>query len=375
LHTEYSEFIDPGGKSDYFSELESDIKKEQRDLIRDLETKTPVRKFFYKLNSSGFDKNPFCQFNLKQNGNYLLRSVNLIVKFKDSILHTNPDFKLKELLLDMYFEMYGIDTKFSNTDTLLSSRLYNRYLSICLDNNSETIFQSESVWKINVFDFTNIDLPLNYLDQSNSITMYPQTSMIVLSTCAYFYLEVILQPTDIIIHPQIRYLRPKNSNIYTIKSSNYNSWIENSGFLVGLFLCFEPIISTVHSDKLDPDYIPDLVSIKITQGSKEYLYGSESIVNFETPEFKYSILILDPSLRSREHIKDILNGYVYDSKKIHGINITSSSDYPINSNIFDIDEDDFENIPGATIELSFEQDYNYLHRFNCHENFIYLDVI
>jgi hypothetical protein len=279
-------------------------------------------------------------------------------------------FKLKDILLDMYFEMYGKETKFSNTETLWSSRLYNRYLRTWLES-IDTISHTESIWKINIFDFTHVIIHSKYLDETNFLRMFPQKSDIISLGTADFFLETLMEPTDETNSPQIKYLRPKNSDSHVITKQVYKSWITNSGFCIGLFLCFEPI-STKSTNELDPDYIPDLISIKITLDSTINIYESDSIVIFETPEFKYAVLIFDPALRSKENIKDILDGYVYDSKKIHGLNIISSDDYPVNINMV---EQELDETSDTSLELVFDPDYNYSSWFNCHENFIYLDVV
>lgn len=363
MHQEYSDFVNPYARSDYLTELESEIKKEHSDLLRMLDAKRPIHRIIYRMNPTG----SFYNFSFKHTGNYILKSINLIIKFRDPM---RVGFNLKDILLDMYFEMYGKETKFSNTETLWSSRLYNRYLRTWLES-IDTISHTESIWKINIFDFTHVIIHSKYLDETNFLRMFPQKSDIISLGTADFFLETLMEPTDETNSPQIKYLRPKNSDSHVITKQVYKSWITNSGFCIGLFLCFEPI-STKSTNELDPDYIPDLISIKITLDSTINIYESDSIVIFETPEFKYAVLIFDPSLRSKENIKDILDGYVYDSKKIHGLNIISSDDHPVNINMI---EQELDETSDTGLELVFDPEYNYSSWFKCHENFIYLDVV
>lgn len=58
-----------------------------------------------------------------------VRSINLIDDINES-----SDLNLQDLFADLYFEIFVIDAEFSNTETLNSSRLFNRYLSTWLKN-------------------------------------------------------------------------------------------------------------------------------------------------------------------------------------------------------------------------------------------------
>lgn len=409
LHPAYFGIVSMSAKSDYLEELESEINKEYSDLLKILKSSRQTRRVVYLLKP--FGSKPFgfkifgypekaacsCSFYEFQGKGYLLKTVNLIVKFKEPCLE--PTFTFKELLLDTYFELYGKETKFSNTDTLCSSRSYERYLSMWIgtdtddsnfdSNSSNPAIQSESRWKINVFDFTYYPIPLEYIESSTSIRMYPQMQKVD-TKMAEFYLEVLFELSDQTEFSEIKYLRTKNSDFNIISSQTENYWIQCSGYCVGLILSFETIESKKNY-KLDQDYIPDLISVGIFTGSETelneptYSYESDTIVSFKTPEFKYSVLIFDPSRRSPESIKDILDGYVYNSEKIQGINFRCLDDPPVNTNLFSYDEQDAEysdqdndeySLPEAYIKFTFESGYDYSNNpFKYYINCIYLDVV
>jgi hypothetical protein len=385
--------------------LESEIKREHSDLIKLLDKSKPVcRKIF--LIASG----PNEVFRLGPKLDYNLVSVNLIVKFRDPNSIPDPEFKLRDLLADLYFELYGKPTKFSNSGTIMSSRLYERYLTQCLDMDDPEdpsgpeIYKSNQMWKINVFDFSNWEnpLPLAYLDPKETIRVFPQREPNVLrfgKACEGsisnlysnphsmdFYLEVLLEPLTLdrysskapIDIPPIKYLRPKNSEFYLIKTHKFTASVMNSGFSIGVVFTFAPIRD---SNQLDPNYIPELLSVKITNQTesteeiKSYTYDSDCIIRYETPVYKYAVLIFDPALRTQSHIKNILDGYLYDSKKILGIGFVSDEEPQINTDIFDFDEESLDQVITTEFELEFDQTFGLEPEFVCCENFIHLDVL
>lgn len=359
MHPSYLDFVDINSKADYLSELASDLHKEQIYLSRSLSNEKNIIRY-QSLIKKKYTYSNMCVF-IQQKQKSFIRSVNLLVK-----LNGNTELKLRDIMNNLYFEVYGEETLFSTTNTIASSRLYNRYLKLWLDDSIELINSSDSVIKINVFDFNHIDIPnhligtINIFTQEQDIIMeYPEVK---------YCLEVLMEKNDNTLeeNTDIKYLKSKRYGFHTINKSPFTFYSENAGYCIGIILCFETT--------LENEVIPDLVEINIISESDQINYGIDDILNIETPEYKYSVLIFDKEYRSREHIGEILDGYVHDMKKINGINISSEYDYPVNTDLIEIeDEEDYNNT--TMIKLNFDPTVEITNSFQCYENMIFLDVM
>jgi len=356
---------------DYLAQLELDIKKEQVDLMAQLAHCRNILRATQTLQISSITNNPIRR-KIKMPDNYLLKSINLIVCGEDL------ENKLRQIFTNYYFEIVCDYTKFSNTETLTSSRLFERYLSKYLDNQCEDIFASETRLSINIFDFRyapiNIpDLVLEfYLQDKNdpSLTLYLE----------YIYEKIDSSDLTLTSRP---FIRPKNSSDFYLRSDKFKTTqlIRNSGYCFGMVLCFMPYI--YDNEAL---MYPSLEKILIypqapSQEKTECLeFGPDDFKTIETPVFKYVVLMFDPNYRSDENISEMLDGYLFDSKRIYGLNFTDTTDPAINilnesEDEYDEDEEeDEEEFSCCRYKLEFSE-LDTHGDFRVHENFYYLDCV
>lgn len=362
---------DSSTQMDCLAQLELDIKKEQVDLLAQLAQGKNILRQIQTLPFSQISKNPVIR-KIKIPLNYSLKSINLLVYGQSFINPNSPlngiECKLRQILTNYYFEIQFPHTKFSNTETLTTSRLFERYLSGYLSNQSEDIFVGENRMSINIFDFKYA--PINFPDMVLELYIQETADPSVSLSLEYIYEKNIIQ----IPRP---FVRPKNGEQIYLQSNCFKicQLIRNSGYSYGLVLCFVPNDSNLTS----PLY-PSLEKIKIfpsqnlNDGCVEF--GPDDFRTFETSVFKYIVLMFDPNYRSDENIQEMLDGYLFDSKKIHGINFYDSTDPAINMCDEEYDEEDDEEDDFTCCEYVLE--FNQLDphdSFIIHENFYYMDCV
>lgn len=351
------------------AQLELDIKKEQVDLLAQLGQSRNNIRGIHQLYPKDLAKNPARRKICCPKGNYRLRSINLIINGEDL------EDKLPEILTNYYFEIEFEETKFSNTGTLTSSRLFERYLSRYLSDEHDSIFVGESKASINIFNFK--------YSQINPVGMYlnlyiqdkPDPSL-------NLSIEYIYEPNATPALDTIPFVRPKNGSEYCLFSDRSKKYqlIRNSGYCYGMVLCF---ISTNLSDPTYPSLekikiYPSCNSLKkgyIEFGSDDYKtfieFGPDDFKTIETPIFKYVVLMFDPNYRSDENICEMLDGYLFDSKKIRGINFSDTTDPATNNSD---SEDDESNFSTCAYKLEFSQ-LDPHDDITVHENLYYLDCV
>ncbi len=349
---------------DYLAQLELDIKKEQVDLISQLAQGKNILRFTQILPFCDVVRNPLRR-KIKMIKDHYLKSVNLIVYGE------NLENKLGKILKNYYFEIAFENTKFSNTGTLTSSRLFERYLSKYLDNQCEDIFKSETCISINIFDFRYT--PINIPDLVLELYVQERADRTVSLSFEYIYEFKKIDST------LSGFVRPKNGSDFYVHSESFEvtQLIRNSGYCYGMVLCFIP----EKSESLEFEY-PSLENILIYPGNFSFddykEFGPDDFKIIETPVYKYIVLIFDPNYRSDENICDMLDGYLFDSKKIYGLNFSDTTDPSINlTNKID-EEDDEEYGEEEFACCSYKLKFNRLDPhgdIRVHENFYYLDCV
>jgi len=353
---------------DYLTQLELDIKKEHIDLLAQLSQGRNILRQIQTLPYFEIARNPLKR-KIKIPQNYLLRSINLIVCSEGFINPKDPiEKKLQQILTNYYFEIQPALTKFTNTGTYTSSRLFERYLSKYLDNQCEDIFITEDRLLINIFDFKYAPTDISGKILELYIQENPDPSVSL-------SLEYIYQKNEM-TNLSSPYIRPKNSSDFFLSSDCYKvtQLIRNSGYCFGMVLSFIP-----NSESDDDFSYPSLEKIQIYPGlsdSECVEFGSDDFKTIETPVFKYVVLIFDPNYRSDENISEMLDGFLFDSKKIHGINFTDTTDPPVNQydNPDLDDEEDEEDFSCCSYKLEFNK-LDFHGNFRINENFYYLDCI
>lgn len=346
---------------DYLSQLELDIKKEHDNLEYQLAQDRRILRATQMISFSDAVRNPIRR-KIRGPKGYHLILINLRVRLLDGDSLEN---KLCKILTNFYFEIEGDYTKFSNTGTLTSSRLFERYLSQYLDDQCEDIFKSETLLKLNIFNFRHAPINPQNNKQNLFLELYIQDKW---DQELRIDIEYVYQKTDKIELVPRPFTRPKNGSDFYLDSTKFKTTqlIRNSGYSFGMVLSF--------ISYLESPLFPSLENIRIypDRTNTNYLeFGTDDFKTIETPIIKYIVLMFDPNYRSDENIADMLNGYLFDSKKIYGINFSDTTDPAINISD-DFDED--EELSCCSYRLEFNE-LDLHGDFIVHENFYYLDCI
>jgi len=366
LHPDYLDYVgDSSSRMDYLAQLELDIKKEQVDLVSQLAQGRNILRATQNLQISSITNNPVRR-KIKIPENHSIKSINLIVCGEDL------ENKLCQILTNYYFEIICDYTKFSNTETLTSSRLFERYLSKYLDNQCDDIFASETRLSINIFDFRYA--PINIPDLV--LELYIQEKW---NPSLTLYLEYIYEKIDSAESIPRLFIRPKNSSDFYLRTDDFKTTqlIRNSGYCFGMVLCLIPYPSDqVSYPSLEKILIYPQGQVQKKSDKLHYLeFGPDDFKTIETPAFKYVVLMFDSNYRSDENIAEMLDGYLFDSKKIHGLNFMDTTDPAINVNINDSDyESDEEEFSCCKYKLEFSK-LDPHGEFRVNENFYYLDCV